>query len=1152
MKATNHILKKPGKINFISAIAGMSGFLLAAFIILPFTLRAQTYVNAPMSGTYTSGEYVNGSSITIVPNTIISPAAGQSVYIHTTFNSCAPLALNISANKNYVLTSTPRKPGYDPAATGYSTCDVMQAIQYLDGLGRPVQAVQVKGSPDATKDVVQPMAYDQFGREPVKYLPYTSAINDGSYKPNALNGEQAGFYNSPPAGVTVIPSPYSQTIFDGSPLNRTVEQGAPGNAWQPGNHAMHMDYLTNNSIVWANDQTNSRQAVIYTAVTNADLSRTLVNGGTYSDNTLTITVSKDENWAGGRGNTTEEYKDYEGRVILKRTYNNSGGTLQKLSTYYVYDDTGNLTFVLPPGAAADDATPNQTTLNTLCYQYQYDELNRMVAKHLPGKDWDETTYNNMDQVVYTQDGNQRQRQERSFIKYDGLGRVIMTGIETGHTLNRADLQTVVNGQTSYYFEVRDPNGYYGYTVNAPPGNLPNMHPLAVNYYDNYSGILNLPGYAVSAGASITTTGLQTAGQTMMLNPDGTYGPALWNINYYDEKGRNIATYAQHYLNANANQSNYDLVTTTYDNITNEVTATNRNHYTTAGSSPAVTIANTYAYDHMGRKTQTTEQINGGAATTISQTDYNDVGQLTAKHIGNNMQTISYAYNERGWLKNATAPLFAMQLNYNDGTTPQYNGNIANLLYSGQNSGSKTFNYSYDNLNRLTIAQSTNGVLDEQISYDVMGNITQLTRGGTGNGTLNYTGYTGNQLNTVTGYSPRSYAYDANGNATSDGISKGISYNFLNLPRSVSSVATYTYDANGTKIRNTGSDGSWDYISGIVYHNNVIEFIQTEEGRAIPANGYTYQYNLKDHLGNNRVSFYKNPNSGNLEVIQENEYYPFGLSKTLVQNGNKYLYNGKEKQTDLTDQYDYGARFYDPVVGRFGTIDRYAEKYHNTNPYHYALNNPTNNIDINGDSVFVAKEFRENMNSALKSVYGDNASKFGYNNTGMLTYSGDTKGFTKEQTALYKGLSGIMSETTTTNMIFGESTTITMKDGTTGTVKAADGGGAVTVLVGENNVSQNTILIDPKTADKSMSVFAITDAYYKKPIDPANGARFEQKTIPANLGTSTFHELGHVIYRGQTQNNVLDYENKARKQMGLPKRPYDETHNSTVKKGQYGN
>ena len=49
-----------------------------------------------------------------------------------------------------------------------------------------------------------------------------------------------------------------------------------------------------------------------------------------------------------------------------------------------------------------------------------------------------------------------------------------------------------------------------------------------------------------------------------------------------------------------------------------------------------------------------------------------------------------------------------------------------------------------------------------------------------------------------------------------------------------------------------------------------------------------------------------------------------------------------------------------------------------------------------------------------------------------------------------------------------------------------------------------------------------------------------------------HEIGHVLYRGNTQDKVLDYKNKARKQLGLPKWPYDETYNKTVKTGRYGN
>lgn len=52
-------------------------------------------------------------------------------------------------------------------------------------------------------------------------------------------------------------------------------------------------------------------------------------------------------------------------------------------------------------------------------------------------------------------------------------------------------------------------------------------------------------------------------------------------------------------------------------------------------------------------------------------------------------------------------------------------------------------------------------------------------------------------------------------------------------------------------------------------------------------------------------------------------------------------------------YDYGARCYDAVVGRFHTQDRFAEKYYHLNPYQYAGNNPVRNVDVNGDSIIIA-------------------------------------------------------------------------------------------------------------------------------------------------------------------------------------------------------
>lgn len=68
--------------------------------------------------------------------------------------------------------------------------------------------------------------------------------------------------------------------------------------------------------------------------------------------------------------------------------------------------------------------------------------------------------------------------------------------------------------------------------------------------------------------------------------------------------------------------------------------------------------------------------------------------------------------------------------------------------------------------------------------------------------------------------------------------------------------------------------------------------------------------------------------------------------------------GKESKTRVR-WLDYGARFYDPQIGRFHTQDRFAEKYLNFTPYQYAANNPLVFIDINGDSIRHTQAFMKN-------------------------------------------------------------------------------------------------------------------------------------------------------------------------------------------------
>jgi RHS repeat-associated protein len=71
-------------------------------------------------------------------------------------------------------------------------------------------------------------------------------------------------------------------------------------------------------------------------------------------------------------------------------------------------------------------------------------------------------------------------------------------------------------------------------------------------------------------------------------------------------------------------------------------------------------------------------------------------------------------------------------------------------------------------------------------------------------------------------------------------------------------------------------------------------------------------------------------------------------------GNKYLYNKKELQEEL-NVYDYGARFYDPVIARWGSIDDLAEKFDDTSPYVYVLNRPASLGDYDGRDTIMSNE-----------------------------------------------------------------------------------------------------------------------------------------------------------------------------------------------------
>lgn len=975
---------------------------------------------SPISGasalTYAPGNLTQSAAYRVlVTSNGISTATNTSV-INL---NCIVLGSLPSQNQNYIVSSTVKQPGVTNVSqlTGLTVCNLNQTIQYFDGLGRPLQTVIVKGSP-GLKDIVQPMAYDAFGREATKYLPYADAgTANGTYKANALTAGAGvlNFYN--PAGssgpqqtngIVRTVYPFSKMLFEPSPLNRTLEQGAPDLVWQPGTRtstsgrSVITEYKINNSLT---TYTTMGFAVrLYTAtplaVTNREHERTLGGTGYYSAGQLSLTVIKDENWTGlpatdVKLGTSEEYMDKDGRVVLKRVFvKDAAGIIQVLSTHYVYDELGNLSFVLPPGANPNATTvPTQATLDNFCYQYRYDGRKRLIEKKIPGKGWEYIVYNKSDQIVATQDAIQRAKapQEWVFNKYDPFGRIVQNGLyvypaSTANTAYRINLQDSINLKTKFS-EDRISTGI-GYTnLSWPTGSVTGTFTL--NYYDNYTNIPGLPAitpYNLASSYSSKTKTLLTVSKISVL---GT-ADKLWSVNYYDEDARVVRTIEQHYKGSTTSDTNYDDIINTY-NFPGELVKTSRRHF--VAGTEQLNISNRYSYDHLGRATDTYQKTGDNAGTTnleilLSRKSYNEIGQLKTKQLHSSnlitpsfAQTITYSYNPRGWLKSAEAPLFTESLKYEDiitGVTSQYNGNISRQEWGPLATPSlHSANYYYDQTGRLTLAKSDENN-NEFITYDAMGNIASLQRKTSNVLTdqLKYN-YSGNRLasvidtNTVNTSATfqlpgtTSYTFDLNGNLltrtntlTTNNLS-AISYNHLNLPKTLTAGTTsvaYIYDASGRKLSKQVSALSInnEYISGIQYEGGMLKSVNSAEGRVVrnSATSYSYEYVLSDHLGNGRIYF--DIAAGSARKIQEVDYYAFGLDlqRSLVGTENKYKYNGKEKQ-DQEKMYDYGARLYDPVIGRWNAVDNKAEKYNQFSPYTYAINNPLAYIDTDGQDIIVA-------------------------------------------------------------------------------------------------------------------------------------------------------------------------------------------------------
>ncbi len=539
------------------------------------------------------------------------------------------IAQTPTQTENYVLSTTYQKGFVKGLEWTAQDKDKIASVAYLDGLGRPVQNVAVRAG-GANEDIITFIDYDVYGRQIKEYLPYAALSTGGTFRTNAYTTTNSFYTAKYGSAVT---NPYSEKHFEASPLNRMVEQAAPGTAW-----ALNKTNDLDKTVKFGYQTNTANEVKKYTvslAFASNTYTPTLQGGSSYYGATqLYKTITKDENWtaADGTNRTTEEFKDKLGRVILKRTYADVSGNSTAHDTYYVYDDYGNLSYVLPPKAEPQTAKPDATELSELCYQYKYDHRNRLVEKKIPGKEWEYIIYDLLDRPALTQDVNQRSAREWSFTKYDALGRIIYTGIYThAFVKNRVEMQNHFSHQNDlagelYEVKATSNSGYQGTYYSNSDYPKTNIEILAVNYYDNYffdkagtTSTINSYGI-VSAGI---VKGFATGSRVKVL------GSSNWitTVTYYDDKSRPIYAY-----NKNDFLNTTDIVKSKLDDFTGRVLETKTTHKKT-GKTDIVTI-DRFEYDHQGRVAVQTQDLSNAVSRRLVKNNYNNLGELESKLVDN--------------------------------------------------------------------------------------------------------------------------------------------------------------------------------------------------------------------------------------------------------------------------------------------------------------------------------------------------------------------------------------------------------------------------------------------------------------------------------------------------------------------------------------
>ncbi|TVR17216.1 MAG: hypothetical protein EA391_05405 [Balneolaceae bacterium] len=840
----------------------------------------------------------------------------------------------------------------------FTNSQTRTSTQYFDGLGRPIQSQAY----DGTHSIVSVLEYDSQGREWKAWKTYRDS-GANSYRSNVSSGSDG----------------FREQLYEASPLNRLAKTIPEGGESLSGSVDLGYEVRSWNGSNWLVTTTTDEEGK--TAETWSDgwgrTVRTITDPGGLNvqtrfvyDELDRLTTVYHPNHFSETGDWQSEYEYNPRGELIKRITQDSGTTELK------YDASGNLRY-------SQDA--NQAG-NSMASYTTWDFANRPLVEGVAIANFSNLNPD-VDPAFESDSLNWKgvhawdEKPSTSTYPWSEFSSLIDTVqmVNTkGHLVGRAWKFGGEEAEESVQVNGEGINGSASYqasgtitvenTVVEPSGSLT----LRAN-----ETITLKPGFHAESGSSVNATIGSVSGDGI----SSIAGENPWQIELfkYDEEGRVTDKWIW-----TGDRRDWDThLAYEYNRLGEVITMM------VEVGDPSVNteiLYQHYEYNPLGQLHKVFLSTSGSYD---SQNDdpevtytYTPTGAID-KILYDGGKEADYDYNIRDWVTSINsvsspggnfAALYQYQKNGNIAMSRFFNPDID--LSSSHND--YRYVYSYDNLSRLTGADyryGSSGTVSSWfdvagLNYDSNGNILSLQRRddtGTLVDNLTYNYGANNRLSSVLDAAGQhhnwdaftsSFIYDDNGNMISQsGKFTNIAYDHRNLPIHFyldnDDELIANYNAEGQRIIKESSGGGWSFYvtegmqtlavvteQGLSHMNLVgnstFGRIEADNGNIMTSNARRYY--ITDHLGSTRAVV------GNDGLLKEtHDYYPFGLTMPGRSKGEaltREQFTGQLRDNEPGFNLDYfKARYYDPAMGRFLSVDPYADLFPDQSPYNYVYNNP---------------------------------------------------------------------------------------------------------------------------------------------------------------------------------------------------------------------